>query len=88
MDRGAEILARNQRVGRGEIDLVAAIDGVKVAVEVKTGAGRADPVHHFDTAKAAQVRSLAVKCGVHRVDYVGVALSADGAVVRWLPGIG
>ncbi|MGA9596568.1 MAG: YraN family protein [Acidimicrobiia bacterium] len=83
--RGARIVERNKRVGRGELDLIVAIDGVRVAVEVKTGTGDVDPVHHLDEGKLAQVRSLAAQCGVHRVDYVGVAVSRRGVLVRWLP---
>jgi Holliday junction resolvase-like predicted endonuclease len=75
------------RIGRGELDLVASIDGELVAVEVKAasvGPGN-DPIHHFDDAKQYQVRALATQRRIYRVDYVGVAVSAAGVTVRWLP---
>ncbi len=87
-DRGATVLERNIRIDRGELDLVVAFDGRRVAVEVKTATGDTDPVYHFDTAKSDQVRSLASRRGIHRVDYVGVAITPMGALVRWLPAAG
>ena len=87
MERGARILACNERVGRGELDLIVMLDGIEVAVEVKTGTGDLDPVYHFDGSKAAQVRSLAAQRGVYRVDYIGVVVSAGGVVVSWLPAV-
>ena len=86
-ERGATIIDRNLRVGRGELDLVISIDGDLAAVEVKTGSASTgnDPIHHFDDAKQYQVRSLAAQRGVYRVDYVGVSISAAGVTVRWLP---
>ncbi|MCP4309469.1 MAG: hypothetical protein GY926_06700 [bacterium] len=86
-DRGATIVDRNLRIGRGELDLVVSLDGELVAVEVKTGSvgpGN-DPIHHFDDAKQYQVRALATQRGVYRVDYLGVAVSAAGVTIRWLP---
>ncbi len=83
------MLARNLRVGRGEIDLLIGLAGERVAVEVKTSVASSvgDPIYHFDDAKQHQVRALAQQQGVYRVDYVGVELSAQGATVRWLPNI-
>jgi len=75
------------RVGRGEIDLLVSLGGTRIAVEVKSGIGQSDPVHHFDDAKAAQVRSLAVGRSAYRVDYIGVAFTRAGALVRWLPAV-
>jgi putative endonuclease len=86
-ERGAEILGRNVRVGRGELDLIVAMAGRRVAVEVKTAIGEVDPIHQFDDAKAHQVRALAAHLRIPRVDYVGVAVSSRHALVRWLPGI-
>jgi Holliday junction resolvase-like predicted endonuclease len=87
--RGASVLSRNVRIDRGEIDLVVALDGERVAVEVKAGLANQsrDPIYHFDDAKQRQVRMLANRYGISRVDYVGVELSEDGATVRWLPRI-
>ena len=79
-DRGAEILGRNVRVGRGEVDLHVRIDGVVVAVEVKTliaGDHDIDPGVHFDARKSQQVWSLAdsLEPPARRVDLVTVVLS-------------
>jgi hypothetical protein len=67
---------------------VVTIGGCRIAVEVKTASGDVDPVHHFDEAKAKQVRSLANQCNIHRVDYVGVGITRGWALVRWLPAVG
>lgn len=89
--RGAHILGRNVRIGRGEIDLVIRHDGEVIAVEVKTiveTPWSIDPLDHFTTAKAAQVARLgrAHDPPVTRIDAVGVALSERGVAVRWLVG--
>jgi Holliday junction resolvase-like predicted endonuclease len=73
------------RVGRGELDLIATIAGERAAIEVKTSTGPSDPVHHLDDDKQGQVRGLAQQLGILRVDYVGVAMSATGVTVHWLP---
>ncbi len=88
-DRGARVLQRNARVGDGELDLIVAIDGRLVAVEVKTtrATSSGEALYHFNEDKQRQVRSLANCVGAHRVDYVGVELSATAATVRWLPGV-
>ncbi len=89
--RGAEVLARNVRHGRGEIDLVVALGEERVAVEVKTRTGAdTDPAESFTPAKAARVRSVArcLRPGIHRVDLVTVTLRADGVGVRWVPRVG
>lgn len=82
------MLEHNVLVGRGELDLIVALAGRRIAVEVKTATGELDPVYHFDEAKAAQVRSLARSRGIHRIDYVGVIVGPAGALVRWLPAAG
>jgi Holliday junction resolvase-like predicted endonuclease len=84
-DRGATIVERNARVGRGELDLIVSIKGQVTAVEVKAGTANSDPMFHFDEAKQSQVRSLAAQRGIHRIDYVGVVVSARGVAVTWLP---
>ena len=87
--RGATILARNVRVGRDEIDLVARVDHVTVAVEVKTGLGSGTrPWENFDDAKEARIRRAARALGIHRVDLVTVELTPGGVIVRWLPRTG
>lgn len=81
-------MARNVRIGRGELDLIVAFGDELVAVEVKTGSAGSDPIHHFDEAKQEQVRSLARIRRIGRVDYVGVVRSDDGFIVHWLPCVG
>lgn len=87
--RGATILGRNVRVGHDEIDLVARIADVLVAVEVKTGLGSGTrPWENFNKAKEARVRRAARALGIHRVDLVAVELTAEAVIVRWSPGNG
>ena len=87
-ERGALVLGRNLRIGRGEIDLVIEHQGERAVVEVKaTSAGGGDPSYHFNSAKRRQVERLARSLGVFRVDYVGIEISASGATIRWLPRI-
>lgn len=83
--RGAEILERNRRIGRGEIDIVARDRGGRFAVEVKTGYDNPDfhPRWNWDRRKAEQVRRLARSIGVRRVDLVTVAFGKAGAVLEW-----
>lgn len=85
--RGALVDATNLRVGSGELDLVVRLDGIRVAVEVKTSTGSDDPLDAFDDAKEDQVRLLATEAGCHRVDVVGVRFSDAGAEVRWVPDV-
>ena len=87
--RGARVLRRNVRLAGGELDLVVAFAGERVAVEVKTTTvdSSGDAIFHFGDKKLRQVRLLANTIGVRRVDYVGVELSATAATVRWLPGV-
>jgi putative endonuclease len=85
--RGAHIVARNLRVGRGEIDLVVGFGGLRAAVEVKTSqtGGLDDPSYAFTVAKARQVRRLAGEIGISRIDLVAVKLGRDGVGIRWAP---
>lgn len=87
--RGAQVIERNRRVGRGEIDLLVTFDRLLVAVEVKTVGPRnpGAPIDRFDDAKRFQVRRLANQVQASRVDFIGVRLTATGVEVRWLPGI-
>jgi Holliday junction resolvase-like predicted endonuclease len=86
-------VARNVGVGRGEIDLIAQFGHTVAAVEVKTIIPKApgdDPLDHFTSAKARQVRKLAgdLDPPVRRVDVVGIAVGPAGVEVRWLPHAG
>jgi putative endonuclease len=89
--RGARVLGRNVRSGRGEIDVLVEIAGERVAVEVKSRRGSVyDPVEAFDARKAARVRAVAARLRppVHRVDFVGVTLGGSAATIRWIPRAG
>ena len=89
-ERGARILNRNVRVGRGEIDLHADVAGTSVAVEVKTVVAMCsgvDPMAQFSEHKAQTVRRYAVGLSppAYRVDLVAVSLRRTGADIRWVP---
>ena len=75
------------RVGRGEIDLVVALGGRRIAVEVKTiqTGGLDDPAYAFTPAKAAQVRFLANRLRIPRVDLIAVSIGPTGVAIRWIP---
>ena len=88
--RGAKVLGRNVRLGRGEIDLHVSIDGVSVAVEVKTIVARHrsdDAIYQFSPRKADTVRRYARRLHppARRVDLVAITLRERGADVRWVP---
>ena len=86
--RGGELVGRNVRAGRGEIDLLVRMGRNLVAVEVKTRIGH-DPRDGFEPAKAermaAAVRRLRRR--PHRMDLVTVRLDRLGARVHWIPGV-
>ena len=69
--------------------MVVRLGATRVVVEVKTthATSSGEAIYHFDDDKQRQVRALANRIGAHRVDYVGVELSAEAAIVSWLPGI-
>lgn len=82
-------MARNVRVGRGEIDLVVRFGPELAVVEVKTSSmsnsALDDPVEAFTPQKALQVGRLARTLGIGRVDLVAVAVGEEGVDVRWIP---
>ena len=82
---GVRILKRNVKVGRGEIDLIAADESGPFVVEVKTGIASEDdhPRFHFTDEKATQVARLARKFGIHRIDLVTVVVGHSGAQTDW-----
>ena len=90
--RGHRVLARNVAVGRGEVDILARIDGERTAVEVRSRwavgrPGSPDPLLAFDAAKARQVRRLAASPSVRagRVDLIAVRFGDGGVELLWLP---
>ena len=56
--QGCEILRRNYRCGEGEIDIIAAKDGVLRVVEVKTRGSRffGSPAEAVDSRKQEHIR--------------------------------
>ena len=86
--RGGVILGRNLRVERNEIDVLAAIDGERVAVEVKTAAawwGGGDPGAGFDRGQAQRIWTAARELHIRRVDLICVVVSRNGIDIRWSP---
>lgn len=88
VERGAVVVGRNVRAGRGEIDLLVRWDGKLVAVEVKTRQG-GDPRTSFTRDKASKVRATMkrLKPRPQRLDLVAVEVGPAGADIRWLPGV-
>ena len=93
--RGHLVLARNLRAGRGEIDILAGIDGERAVVEVRSrwavsDSGSPDPLDAFDAAKARQVRKLAASpaARAQRVDLITVRFHRGGVDLLWLPRAG
>ena len=85
---GVRVLARNVTVGRGEIDLIGIEEGRRLAIEVKTamvGGSRegGHPRDHFTDKKAEQVRGLARRVSISRVDLVTVTVGRSGVIVDW-----
>jgi putative endonuclease len=87
-DHGLLVLARNVEVDGGELDLLALDSGTRVAVEVRTITGPADPVDAIDPAKRRRVSRLAGRVGAGRTDFLGVRLAGEHVVVHWVPGCG
>jgi len=87
--RGCEVVDRNVRVGRGEIDIVARDKGQVVFVEVKfrTAGGRATPFDAVTPKKREDVARAAAgylaRRGLFdravRFDVIGITWRADGS---------
>jgi Holliday junction resolvase-like predicted endonuclease len=86
--RGARLLASNLRSGRGEIDLLIAVGGRVVAVEVKTRTGE-DPLIQLTSEKAGRMWAAAARLRPRpsRIDVVAVRFDRSGVTIRWVPGI-
>lgn len=96
---GLEILERNWRCNRGEIDIVALDGRTLVICEVKTrsGVGFGTPLESITRPKAARLRGLAVAWvkanGAFfeeiRIDVVGVLRAAPGEfTIEHVQGVG
>ncbi len=89
---GYEILHRNYRFGRGEVDLIARKDGTIVFVEVKTRSSDryGEPEEAVTPEKIRRIRRIASaylsqrrigECDC-RFDVVAVVFGVDGPTVR------
>ncbi len=89
--RHVEIIARNVLVEKGELDLIARVDGKRTAVEVRSvrrnGASSVVPLDAFDSVKAMQVRKLAAAARCRRVDLICVSFHPGGMDLHWVPEI-
>lgn len=81
---GMEIVERNRRHGRGEIDLIGRVGRGKVLVEVRTVRGVLDFERAFPQSKRRQVRELAGMAGIARVDLVAVVVRPANLEIHWL----
>ena len=85
---GVSVISRNVMVGRGEIDILAVIGGMRLVVEVRSvrqGQELVDPLGAFGQTKSRQVRYLAGRLGAGRVDLITVSFSPGGVDLHWLP---
>lgn len=89
---GYEIIDRNYRIGRGEIDIVAKDGNVLVFIEVKTrkGLDKGLPIEAVTQAKISQLRKLAERYLYEknisdtdcRFDVIGIELTDDKPVIE------
>ena len=86
-DRGMEVVGRNVEVPGGELDLLAVDCSERVAVEVRTRIGGADPIDAIGPSKRRHVEQLAMSIGATRTDFVGVRLSVPSIDIHWVPGV-
>ena len=87
--RGCDVLVRNVRAGRGEIDLIVRQGTQLVAVEVKTRLG-AEPFDQFTDGKARRVRAAMRRLDPEpsRLDLVTVRLARPFIIIRWVRNAG
>lgn len=90
--RGYRILGRNQRLGRGELDIVAANDVLLLFVEVKSHKTRESGLLAMHPDKCERLRSAAEAWLARHPDHAGMACRFDLMIVtpriamnRWLP---
>lgn len=88
-ERGFEIVSRNVRVGRDELDLVVAGQGETIVVEVKCTADGTDPVSAVDRKKMERLTRAceSLDAAISRLDIVAVAADTRGVSIRWLKGV-
>lgn len=85
-ERGFEIVSRNVRIGRDELDLIVAGQGETIVVEVKCTADGTDPVSAVDDGKLMRLERAArsYQGTIDRIDLIAVRLGSGGAEVRWI----
>ena len=74
----------NRETPRGEMDIVALIDGRRVGVEVRIRRSYVDPVDAIDPAKRRRVRAIARWLGCD-VAFLGVGLRSRHVELHWVP---
>lgn len=80
--RGWQILDRNARGGRGELDIVACKDGVLAFIEVKRRDRREDAILAVHADKQARWRSAAAAWLARHPDYSGLSCRYDLVLVH------
>ena len=84
--QGLEVISTNLVVDGGEIDILAVDDETRVVVEVRSISGTGDPINAVSPDKRRRVTQLASRVGAGRVDFVGIGIGPDAAVIHWVPG--
>ena len=85
---GLDVVGRNVKVGRGELDLLALDRRQRVVVEVRAITANRDPIDAIGPGKRRHVKRLAGAAGASRVDFLGVRIGPDDVVIHWVPGCG
>ncbi len=90
--RGFTILERNQRLGRGELDIIARRGELIIFVEVKAHRSREASLQAMHEDKCARLRSAAESWLARHPDYAGyecrfdlIILSPRVGLPAWLP---
>lgn len=83
--RGYDILGRNIRLGRGELDIVARKDGILAFVEVKLRPNREDALLALHHDKCERLRSAASAWLAHNPDKVQLQCRFDLIILS--PGV-
>ena len=87
-DHGLDVVGRNVKVGRGELDLLALDGRRRVVVEVRAISADRDPIDAIDSGKRRHVTRLAAAAGASRIDFLGVRLGPYDVEIHWVPGCG
>ena len=85
---GLDVVCRNVKVGRGELDLLALDRNQRVVVEVRAITADRDPIDAIGSDKRRRVTRLAGVVGASRIDFLGIRIGPRDVVVHWVPGCG